>query len=1417
MKKQGRWQELLRLMGNKGKIAAAGKLAAGAASITVLSVGGHHVWKQMQFGTTFRPELFANSQALHGNQITFPENEEYKGNEQTSDPGENEQLQRDRRAEEDLGKQKQDKASFEMDAEDPNAFSGDMQNLLVAQDEQNPAAVPPAGLAGNAVLLTDGHDAASADTIYAGGSNGISTGNTAGSGSAGSSASETGTGSGSSSSSDSSGGAGNGGGSGTNGGGSADTPQPSNPDHPTPSPDPVTPVEPDHPSDSDKVYDPDYPDGSKQPEPPKGPTWNGVDEVYPDFPSEGLSGKYSAELFVTDLTEADEQPRDYLYEGAVLTDWKLLCSALFYMNVYEDGEAVGRYRLKKYDDCFRIGDYPQYAKRGLTVTFYFRPNTECEWQEQEVTFDNIKYAKYVVVNAGSSDGQAEELMSGYLDEGESASLSEATLKLFAANPGWINDNADYVSQTVTKMFPGWSLEPNGELLHGNAFTPQKGGRYILYPLDRIPVPSGCTVEVWHGRDEDYSEYYRQVLTQFYPETNNVVIPDGIQEVQCAFPEDMETLYIPETVQRFFSIPRVSDSYQVSEYSPFFQERDGVLYNGTGNQILGIPLKATTLDVPEEVESIDVPYLNSLQEITLHSMTPPTMDINMLDNVKIHIPAGSYLNYLTAWGSRMEGHLVFETEEGEDTDYSVTKDGVFSADGRILRQASASCYGLYVVPDKVEQIEPKAFEKAEYIDSVMIPDTVKTLDTESLNVDGIERIYLYGSKADSADTIPSITEDTFAIYEDTGDDGETEYIGPDFWVPKGQKEAYVEAWKDILGEAAAKALIHEGFSYQTNNGITWLETEEEGAALIHVEPDASSFEEINELAGEDLNWTRIGARAFGLNFSMTLLELPETVMEIDTEAFTHCVSLEVVLSDAKDYFQIGRDAFKNITRLKFIAFDAKEILFERGSNIRGTFPCYVPDGNIQHYYPDDYVEPYRPNVTPIGFSNSFVTVPGDEGYFVYGLSDSQGNSTLIGATSDVSGTMSLPADGKYPLATILSGALIQCGSGEIRIPQEIAATIRDIGREAFAGSYIAGNLTFSDELTSVGTSAFSDCEMLESIHFNGENPPALILPTPGVAYQFGFENADPQIEITVSNSEVYREDWKYYLSGYTPDAADSMKSEIMFDWDILGAWMDAGGTPFSDAFEDYAAALAEYRLSSLIYPGDVRACELLGLPEPEKPALEEPDMDDYLAKDAGFDWFAAATPSNAELADEILDEDEITDEDAADEDDDEDDADSREDAGRLPSEIQNPYYIPTEDKADDAGSDGKTENAGTGSTGSGGKDESNAADDTDSDGKNETDGGADTSQDSKNDQADSGDDSTNGDTGSAGDADGESGDANDSDADTGSGSTDEDSSVDAGESGNNESAGSESANDGTDDAAEDSGTEEAASSAADTEA
>lgn len=53
--------------------------------------------------------------------------------------------------------------------------------------------------------------------------------------------------------------------------------------------------------------------------------------------------------------------------------------------------------------------------------------------------------------------------------------------------------------TLNSIFPDWSLAEGGEPL-GNWFTPAGPGRYVFYPLDRVPVPDGLTVSASAGWD-----------------------------------------------------------------------------------------------------------------------------------------------------------------------------------------------------------------------------------------------------------------------------------------------------------------------------------------------------------------------------------------------------------------------------------------------------------------------------------------------------------------------------------------------------------------------------------------------------------------------------------------------------------------------------------------------------------------------------------------------------------------------------------------------------------------------------------------------------------------------------------------------------------------------------------------------------
>ena len=1254
MKKQGGWQAAFHAAAQKGTLSVVGKVAAGAASVTALSVGGNALWKQVQQGTLFRPELFANSQELHGNQITFPNNEEYKQKKQPSDSGENEMLQKDRTAEDKSGKVKDDPTSYEVDAEDPNSFTESLQNVLIAPGDLTGSDVPQQNLAlgADTVFLTK-NDGKADETLHRPGESHVPGSGPSGSTTAGSD--NTGSGG------DSSAGTG-----GSGNGGSAVTPSkpdnPSTPDNPskpdTPStpdtpavPDtPVTPDNPDTPS-----YDPDYPDDSKQPQLPPSPTLPDGSKVFPAFPEDGISEDNHATLRITDVYDADS---DFLYQGAVLTDWKLLCSVLAFVQTDE-----GSYRLTSYSDCFKIGEHPDVAEEGLTVSFYFRPNVKSEWQEIKHTF-YVRYAKLVVMNAADEDGNQTPLRTEYLDKGDTVRLSQLTRYLYKANEDWGEENLFWsTDRNLDQIFPGWSLEEDGELLHTLVFEPDKGGRYILYPKERQPLPEGFSAVYQTDWDpfDDNKYVGRQILNGLPKEMKDLVIPEGIQEVAVYFlPTDEEdmlnSITLPESVDTMPNIPAVLEGYRVSPYNHVFIEKDGALYNHDKTELLGIPIEKTEIDVPASVNRVELNQFNRLESITLHSQTPPQMDVSELHGTKIYIPLGSYMNYIAKWGHVLPDDVTLETDEAENRDFVVTDDGIFSGDMTVLYRASEESCGMYQVPEGVTRIAADAFAETEYVDSVYLPASVTRLDTGSLNNPEITRIYFEG------EVPPEISEDSFDL------DEEDSYFMTRIWTPYGCVDTYRAAWSSVLGEERTEDLFAEGFILREENGIRYLEAEEDGATLLEVPDEITSFDEINELAHPSMDWCRIGMAAFGSSSGMEMLELPDTVTEIGMMAFVQCQDLTVVVSHATDNVYVGKDAFPN---MKIAAFDSTYVIFEDGTTVSGML-CLLPVNATVGWMDGDAIQPY-------GWGSSYVVEDAGEGKILYSILDREDGpvSYLLQATSDVSGEILAPEG--YPLTEIRPTAMQEC-SETFSFPASEIRHLHYIGSNAFMFSGISGDLVLSGEIESIGTDVFYGCDQLdeilfeegdyaarmligdmafeyssikrivfpenlynlgslvfqgcnqlEEVVFTSEEPPILATYSYGSPYQFGWENSGIRVQISLADdsyAENYRDVWKYYMMGYEVDIdrdyvwmdkLNSLLFQLMYGWGDadVDAWPDDqpvfedDGVTYQENFLEYWYACADYVTDQLYYNAEWKVCELLGLDVPEEPEFERPDVSDYV--------------------------------------------------------------------------------------------------------------------------------------------------------------------------------------------------------------
>ena len=520
-------------------------LAAGTAASVAVLAGGVRIWNSYQNGSLFRPDLFVSNHDYQENQIMFPEKNDYGQNSQADTSDDNHRLERDPQADDSYGKDKKDDPEYQMTGDGSietdlknasniviNPGTAEMPDGSLPQELENSASVIagtssipsqsvvqfPIGNGSNgssgiaASHLDDSdhdRDSDSGSSNRNQGGNSVSGGNTSGGGSGD-----------------------------INNGETPPVPTPDPVPDPTPVPDPVPTPTPD----PAPVVDPDYPNEGDRPSQPENPP--GLD--FPAFPSSGISPDSSSHV---SLTFADlyyyENPGEILYNGAVLTDLKLLCSMYVFVDIKDANDKfISRYRIAEYSDNFRVGEFPSVVDGNFTVKFYFRPNADSDWQEYEKTFE-VKYAKYVVL-----DDDGSTLSEGFVEHsGDRISLLKPTQKYYEKHTDEFGDpdNLDF-------LFPGWSLTPGGTLL-GNWFTPTEPGRYVFYPAERVPVPDGMTVSAsagWDPTDLYCYAGYLQRLVSAPGDVDVLDIPEGIQEVggddflSIFSIHDIGTLVLPNT-------------------------------------------------------------------------------------------------------------------------------------------------------------------------------------------------------------------------------------------------------------------------------------------------------------------------------------------------------------------------------------------------------------------------------------------------------------------------------------------------------------------------------------------------------------------------------------------------------------------------------------------------------------------------------------------------------------------------------------------------------------------------------------------------------------------------------------------------------------------------------------------------------
>ena len=450
-----------------------------------------------------------------------------------------------------------------------------------------------------------------------------------------------------------------------------------------------------------------------------------------------------------------------LYMGEYLNDQRVLCSVIVYVCV----DGIPKYRLTELGDNFRIGTYPQQVKSDtVDLTFYYRPDAKYPWIEGTYT-SSILYSAKLMLQDWTEGSYVEQ----YLVPNE-----DNKVMLFQ----YYREMDDADTSDVDSLFLGWSETKGGQSV-GPFYNVENTGAQIMYPVAGDQTMSGSSVQ-WEkqGMDIDGSFYYKdmQTLLSYSSDDGVLDIQDGVQMVSLPVDIDWDTfelviptfdkVRVPASVMNLggtygdasqagsYSF-KVMDGYEVDEANQVYSSSDGMLLNKEQTVIYDIPRNMISITVPGTVRNVNFASDNKLSEIHMNSEKPANIDFSLLSDVKIYVPASSYIRYLSAWGRNPGGRNQLLPDDGEEPNLIQDDNAIYSEDGKTLVSVKSSVDGVYVVPDGVEIIAGGVLENCGQIDLMIVPESLKKLESGSLSTNAPTKIVFLGNAA------PSVEADSFA--------------------------------------------------------------------------------------------------------------------------------------------------------------------------------------------------------------------------------------------------------------------------------------------------------------------------------------------------------------------------------------------------------------------------------------------------------------------------------------------------------------------------------------------------------------------------------------------------------------------------------------------------------------------------------
>ena len=1110
----------------KTTAASVAKAAAGVVSLALLAGGSATVFSQVRQGAAFNPENSSDINSLRSNHVMFSEKDSSNNSEKSektyNDDENTPKIDDEANVSPEINKSDEYKNAYE----EKNVQSDMLQNVLVT-DVKTPVDQSNANRSTfdtDNIKMYDGTNENSSENTNQNAENVIaiqksdennSSSEHSGSGSKHDSIIDSGSSGENTSSEDSK--------------SESDDknqvqPEPTPTPEPSPSPDPT----PDSNTDTEgQTEDPDYPDSSDG---PKLPEITDPILIKPTY-KEGIGANVKTEdikLIVAPATLSDDAV--VLYDGAVLTDWKLLCASYAWVQFGDE-----RYRLTEYNEYFKVGEHPDIVNGKFKVKFYFRQRTDISWDDAvsaECEYD-VKYAKILLMGESMSDGNRNVIDTFYIDDANTPILAAEQISK-------ILEKDSSSSAAVTGIIPGISFSSDGsDPIYDDAYL-KEGGRYSIYPLEKSNVPKGMDVELSYGWYDNSSLYIkRQMLVRFgsnlpevvsedYSEleiysdseidssskidsvseidsetevdfdseicsetevnsdtgndpefgidpensTEVVSVPEGIYGISDGLKESSaDILKIPSSVHDI-DIPAkyVKNGYIVSEDNKNFMSEDGVLFKNDQTEILLVPCLKEELIVPESVKKINLESDNSIKKLVLNCKKVPKLDLSVLDNVQIVVPDDLYQEYLLAWGSNL-GDCTLSMSDGDSEQTYTENNAIFSADGKTLCGITKDARGLFEVPECVSTIKSGAMDYCTLEEGIYISSEIEKLEAGILSADGINTVYF------ACDNPPDIDKDTFGDLDEAVNNRGLKIV-----VCEDKRDTFIEKWGEIIGTEYAEKLISGSdvlSLIKQDNGLSYLITDA-GATLLSVPDRIKSFSDIEDAAYDGLrqtgifndpeskiNWYRIGSYAFDGCRKLQVLELPDSITEIGSRAFKNCKNLEMILAKSKGTVKLGMNPFPDGI---VAAFNAS-VLDVEDSKTPKSLSIYVNSSC------DIHIDNGVSNIWTAGDEYTLVSAD-TQGTLLYGL-NAEDTAYLIKATHDIKGDILVP-DG-YNLKQVISNAFEDC-SESFSIDPDVSMKIEAIGDYSFANSGITGDLLFSRECFMIGEEAFSNCELLESITF-----------------------------------------------------------------------------------------------------------------------------------------------------------------------------------------------------------------------------------------------------------------------------------------------------------------------------------------------